>query len=136
MTFKIKDMKALNEFAEFYHKYEILDFINLDMSDEKSKQSILFNQNFALLAKAFSPLHKIATEFAAMQKELLAPLSDNFYSTTGTSFLTHQVVKYKLVSKERYEKVSENLMMWQNTIRGEQGVDSMNKLLTFMTGVH
>ena len=124
IKFKIKNMEALKEFAKFYDEYEILDYDNENIIDEKSDESVVFNKNLKLLEKAFTPLSILAKEADETETG----------STTPTTFVIFQVVAHKLVTKERYDEVLLNLKSWQDIARGGEGIPTILKLLSFFTG--
>lgn len=116
MNTKVKNIKALKEFAKLYDEYKILDFESPEVLVKYEKE---FSNNYQAIKKSIKPLLEIV---------------DETDPTTPTTFITYQVITEKLVTEERYTEVQLNLKRWQEIAKmGDDNVD-MIKVLSIFTG--
>ena len=112
---KVKDLKSLEKFSKLYKDYKILNF---DKGNIKKED---FENNTKLIL--FSLQH-------------LAPIIEEFDSTTPATQITFQVITEGFVTEKEFTEVQLNVKRWQEVTKLSGGSDQLNRILSMLTGSH
>lgn len=112
---KVKDLKSLEKFSKLYKDYKILNF---DKGNIKKED---FENNTKLILSSL---------------QHLAPIIEEFDSTTPATQITFQVITEGFVTEKEFTEVQLNVKRWQEVTKLSGGSDQLNRILSMLTGSH
>jgi len=112
---KVKDLKSLEKFSKLYKNYKILNF---DKGNIKKED---FENNTKLILSSL---------------QHLAPIIEEFDSTTPATQITFQVITEGFVTEKEFTEVQLNVKRWQEVTKLSGGSDQLNRILSMLTGSH
>ena len=112
---KVKDLKSLKEFSKLYKDYKILNFDSGNIKKED------FENNTKLILSSL---------------QHLAPIIEEFDSTTPATQITFQVITEGFVTEKEFTDVQLNVKRWQEVTKLSDGSDQLNRILSMLTGSH
>ena len=112
---KVKDLKSLEKFSKLYKDYKILNF---DKGNIKKED---FENNTKLILSSL---------------QHLAPIIEEFDSTTPATQITFQVITEGFVTEKEFTDVQLNVKRWQEVTKLSDGSDQLNRILSMLTGSH
>lgn len=112
---KVKDLKSLEKFSNLYKDYKILNFDSGNIKKED------FENNTKLILSSL---------------QHLAPIIEEFDSTTPATQITFQVITEGFVTEKEFTDVQLNVKRWQEVTKLSDGSDQLNRILSMLTGSH
>lgn len=112
---KVKDLKSLEKFSKLYKDYKILNFDSGNIKKED------FENNTKLILSSL---------------QYLAPIIEEFDSTTPATQITFQVITEGFVTEKEFTDVQLNVKRWQEVTKLSDGSDQLNRILSMLTGSH
>tara|TARA_B100000780_G_C21016315_1_gene407153 strand:- start:330 stop:674 length:345 start_codon:yes stop_codon:yes gene_type:complete len=112
---KVKDLKSLEKFSKLYKDYKILNFDSGNIKKED------FENNTKLILSSL---------------QHLAPIIEEFDSTTPATQITFQVITEGFVTEKEFTDVQLNVKRWQEVTKLSDGSDQLNRILSMLTGSH
>ena len=112
---KVKDLKSLEKFSKLYKDYKILNFDSGNIKKED------FENNTKLILSSL---------------QHLAPIIEEYDSTTPATQITFQVITEGFVTKKEFTDVQLNVKRWQEVTKLSGGSDQLNRILSMLTGSH
>ena len=111
---KVKNITALKEFSEIYHKYKIIDF-----SDDVESNLKIIESNRKLLFDGI---------------KILSEISKDLDPNIPTTYITSQIVDQNFVSDEKYVEVQLNLKELHRYCIGVDELELFTRVLRMYTG--
>ena len=112
---KVKDLKSLEKFSKLYKDYKILNFDSGNIKKED------FENNTKLILSSL---------------QHLAPIIEEYDSTTPATQITFQVITEGFVTEKEFTDVQLNVKRWQEVTKLSDGSDQLNRILSMLTGSH
>ena len=112
---KVNDLKSLEKFSKLYKDYKILNFDSGNIKKED------FENNTKLILSSL---------------QHLAPVIEEFDSTTPATQITFQVITEGFVTEKEFTDVQLNVKRWQEVTKLSGGSDQLNRILSMLTGSH
>ena len=112
---KVKDLKSLEKFSRLYKDYKILNFDSGNIKKED------FENNTKIILSSL---------------QHLAPIIEEFDSTTPATQITFQVITEGFVTEKEFTDVQLNVKRWQEVTKLSGGSDQLNRILSMLTGSH
>jgi hypothetical protein len=112
---KVKDLKSLEKFSKLYKDYKILNFDSGNIKKED------FENNTKIILSSL---------------QHLAPIIEEFDSTTPATQITFQVITEGFVTEKEFTDVQMNVKRWQEVTKLSDGSDQLNRILSMLTGSH
>jgi|TARA_B110001450_G_scaffold208673_1_gene199405 hypothetical protein len=112
---KVKDLKSLEKFSKLYKDYKILNFDSGNIKKED------FENNTKLILSSL---------------QHLAPIIEEYDSTTPATQITFQVITEGFVTEKEFTDVQLNVKRWQEVTKLSGGSDQLNRILSMLTGSH
>ena len=110
---KVKDLKSLEKFSKLYKDYKILNFDSGNIKKED------FENNTKLILSSL---------------QHLAPIIEEYDSTTPATQITFQVITEGFVTEKEFTDVQLNVKRWQEVTKLSGGSDQLNRILSMLTG--
>ena len=112
---KVKNLKSLEKFSKLYEDYKILNFDSENIKKED------FENNTKLILSSL---------------QHLAPIIEEYDSTTPATQITFQVITEGFVTEKEFTDVQLNVKRWQEVTKLSGGSDQLNRILSMLTGSH
>ena len=112
---KVKDLKSLEKFSKLYKDYKNLNFDSGNIKKED------FENNTKLILSSL---------------QHLAPIIEEYDSTTPATQITFQVITEGFVTEKEFTDVQLNVKRWQEVTKLSGGSDQLNRILSMLTGSH
>jgi hypothetical protein len=112
---KVNDLKSLEKFSKLYKDYKILNFDSGNIKKED------FENNTKLILSSL---------------QHLAPIIEEYDSTTPATQITFQVITEGFVTEKEFTDVQLNVKRWQEVTKLSGGSDQLNRILSMLTGSH
>ena len=112
---KVKDLKSLEKFSRLYKDYKILNFDSGNINKED------FENNTKIILSSL---------------QHLAPIIEEYDSTTPATQITFQVITEGFVTEKEFTDVQLNVKRWQEVTKLSDGSDQLNRILSMLTGSH
>ena len=112
---KVNDLKSLEKFSKLYKDYKILNFDSGNIKKED------FENNTKLILSSL---------------QHLAPIIEEYDSTTPATQITFQVITEGFVTEKEFTDGQLNVKRWQEVTKLSGGSDQLNRILSMLTGSH
>ena len=110
---KVKDLKSLEKFSKLYKDYKILNFDSGNIKKED------FENNTKLILSSL---------------QHLAPIIEEFDSTTPATQITFQVITEGFATEKEFTDAQLNMKKWQEVAKLTDSSPQLQQMLSMLTG--